>query len=269
MTSTHSTTRRRDGQGFTLVELLVVIAIIALLAGLLLGGVAIVKQGAKESQARTVLGNLMGNAGQYESKFPSAALILQHMPSKNPSFDKVDWTTIKRQNAQNATGQTVITGADLAGDDNGDYTYSNGDTNDQYMERANLYMNRFIWTVNQMPVIRNNLPSLGAALGDFDDDGFLDVIDPWGNPVAFAVRVSHDNELQFVNDGNDDDFLPAHDNPFFASAGKDQRWGRPRVRGEFANDAAFDTYKQTDDYKFSVDNLYSFDIDRSAAQRGD
>jgi prepilin-type N-terminal cleavage/methylation domain-containing protein len=256
-------TTRRHASGFTLIELLVVIAIIAVLAGLLLGGAAVLKEGGKESQARAVLASLMGHAGQFENQFSTAGIVA-HLGNSSPYF----WEgNTKHRNAEGASGETEIksgTGTDLAGDDNGDYTYSNGDTNDEYMERANLYMKRFIWAVNQMPVIRDGLPSLGAAFDDFDDDGFLEIIDPWGNPIAYASSVTHG-----IAANTDDDFLPMHKNPFFASAGKDQMWGRPQVRGEFGSDAAWDAYTQTDEYKFSVDNLYSFDIDRSAAQRGD
>ena len=257
MNHTHTTTRGH-GSGFTLIELLVVIAIIAVLMGLLLGGVAFVRSGAQESQTRAILASLMGHAGQFETQFSTAAA----MPSHLDNDTTYDWSTPKRRNAQGATGSIKLdTGTDLAGDDNGDYTYTNGDTNDQYMRRANLYMKRFLWAANQMPVIRDALPSLGESFGDFDGDGFVEVVDAWGNPIAYARSVSHTSDP-------DDDFLPEHSTPFFASAGKDQRWGRPKTSGEMTP-AQWDTYKDTDEYKFSVDNLYSFDIDRSAAQRGD
>ncbi len=259
MTNTNTTTHRH-APGFSLIELLVVISIIAVLASLLLGGAALVKSGAEESQTRAVLASLMGHAGQFETQFSTAAA----MPSHLDNDTTYDWSTVKRRNAQGATGSARIdTGTDLVGDDNDDYTYANGDTNDQYMQRANLYMKRFLWAANQMPVIRNALPSLGESFGDFDDDGFIEIVDAWGNPIAYARSVEHD-----VPATADDDFLPKHNSPFFASAGKDQRWGRPQIRGEMSQ-AQWDTYKETDEYKFSVDNLYSFDIDRSAAQRED
>jgi hypothetical protein len=218
-----------------------------------------VKGGAEESQTRAVLASLTGHAGQFETQFSSAAAMPWHLDNDTT----YRWaTTQKRRNAQGATGTIeIITGTDLAGDDNGDYTYDNGDTNDQYMQRANLYMKRFLWAANQMPVIRDALPSLGESFGDFDGDGFVEVVDAWGNPIAYARSVSHSVDPV-------DDFLPEHNSPFFASAGKDQRWGRPQTSGEMS-DAQWNTYKETDEYKFSVDNLYSFDIDRSAAQRGD
>jgi len=253
-------TTRRHAPGFTLVEMLVVIAIIAILIGLLVGGISAIRSGAKDSQTRAVLASLMGYAGQFENQFKTAGVI-QHMGNAQPYF----WQgPDKRENAEGASGSSSLadgTGVDLAGGSNRDHTYANGDTNDEYMERANLYMKRFIWAVNQMPVIRDGLPSLGDAFGDFDKDGFLEVVDPWGNSIAYAANVSHSSSP-------DDDFLPEHDSPFFASAGKDKLWGQPKTSGEMTA-AQWETYIETDEYKFSVDNLYSFDIDRSAAQRGD
>ncbi len=259
MPSMNLTTRRGKPTGFSLVELLVVVAIIAIIAGLLFAGVSTLRNGAKESQARAVLASLMGYRGQFETQFKTTAAMPSHLDN-DPTYD---WSTAKRLNAPGASGPDIKidTGKDLAG---AEYTYSNGDTNKVYMERANIYMKRFIWVVNQMPVIREGLPSLANAFGDFDKDGFLEVVDPWGNPIAYAQSVEHG-----IAGNSDDDFLPEHDNPFFASAGKDKLWGRPKTSGEFANPNDWDDYKKTDEYKFSVDNLYSFDIDRSAAQRGD
>lgn len=273
MPSPTPTTPRHES-GFTLIELLVVIAIIAVISGLIIGGAAVLKEGAKESHARTVLASLMGHAGQFEAQFATAGVV-EHLQVYDRTYFWGDPQHLKRQNAEGFNSNVDITGSDVAGDDNGDYTYSNGDTNDEYMERANLYIERFIWAAYQMPVIREGLPSLGALFGDFDNDGlgdgFLEVVDPWGNPIAYASNVKHPtpNTLTSTNNATDDDFLPLHNNPFFASAGKDQRWGRPRVHGEFSNDPDWQTYKDSDDYRFSVDNLYSFDIDRAAAQRGD
>ncbi len=241
--------------GFTLIEILVVIVIISLVTGIIIGGAQVIQQNAKESQAHTTLTGLIGNAGQYEN--------LTTKPIEHINSTFFVWNGKLRMNIPGREGDKgLIRGEDVAGEDNGNYTYANGDTNDQYMTRANLYIERFIWAANQVPVIREALPSLGKAFGDADDDGFLDIVDPWGNPVAYASSVSHTNDP-------DDDFLPVHDSPFFASAGKDQMWGRPRTSGEFTSEAAFTAYRRTDEYKFSQDNLYSFDLGRAAAQRGD
>ncbi len=257
---THTrTTNRPPANGFSLIELLVVIFIIAVIAGLLLGGVAFVQQGAKESQAQTILTNLMGNAGTYEVKTGSP------VPHENAGgFSTISWGGPRAKNALAVQGQSGTIQALHVNDNydssNDNVTYSDGKDNDYYMERANLFIERFIWAANQMPDIRNNLPALGGAFVDADDDGFMEVIDPWGNPVAYAQKVTHKTS-------SDTDFLPAHDAPFFASAGKDQKWGLPKNRGEFNSDAAWEAYMATDDYKFAQDNLYSFDLDRSQSHR--
>ena len=83
-------------------------------------------------------------------------------------------------------------------------------------------------------------------------------------PVAYGNEVKH-----IVGVDEEDDFLPAYDGPFFASAGKDQRWGMRRKRRTTESDASWDAYKLTDDYIDALDNLYSFDLDGSESARGD
>jgi len=276
MTRKQPTTRHRD-QGMNLTEILVVIAIVSILMGLVLGGVAKMNQSAKETHARSLLTGLMGNAGTYET---ATGFAIDHLPSNKPGFDLIDWTKPNRQNAPNFTLSVVIDGDDIAGaendfDDYTDATYSNA-LNDTDMEQANLYIERFIWAANQMPTIRKTLPSLGAGFGDIEldanrvpvGDGFLEVVDPWGNPIAYASKVSHKVDRLLINNGADDDFLPEHDAPFFASAGADQRWGRPKKFKDMPP-GQWDAYKASDEYRFTLDNLYSFDLDRSAATRGD
>ena len=253
------TINRPHATGFSLLELLVVIAIVSVLASLLIGGVSMMKTSSKESQARALLANLMGQSGQYEVK------------TRNPVFHINDhilkwggggW-------AKNAPGHEGDTGPINGSYDNDETelntNYDNGETNFYYMEQANLYIERFIWAANQLPQIRDKLPSLGSSFDDADNDGFMEVVDPWGNPVAYANDVSHSDKE------TDDDFLPEHANPFFASAGADQKWGLARKQSEFssANDwKDWRDFMETDAYKDSLDNLYSFDLDRSTATRG-
>lgn len=258
-----STTTRPHAHGFTVMELIVVIAIIAALMAILVGGMTVLRGGAQEAQTQTLLAGLMGLEGQYQVQF-KGGFGVKHLVDPYDPKPTYDWTTVKRQNAEGYSNNVVISGDYVNPETSGDYTYSNGDTNDDYMKSANLFMERFLWAVNQMPVIREKLPSFGASFGDSDTDGFIDIVDAWGNPIAYANMVTH-------TPGKDeaDDFLPEYRGPFFASAGQDGMWGRPRNSGEFSSDAAWNAYKETDDYRFSIDNLYSFDVDRSAAQRGD
>lgn len=234
--------------GFSLMELLVVIAIIALLIGLLVAGMNVIRGGSKDSQTRAILAGLMGLAGNMETQLGDNGLM--HLTSQDRTYD---WTTNKRKNAPGTSGTGSL--------DDGDTTSQD---NDVYMERAYLYTERFLWAANQMPAIRDKLASFGQTVGDANNNGFIDLVDPWGQPIAYANNVKHVNGVD-----EEDDFLPEYSGPFFASAGKDKQWGTPRVRGEFASDAAWQTFTEKDEYKFTLDNLYSFDIDRSAATRGD
>ncbi len=249
----------RHAAGFSMIELLTVIAIVAVIAGLLLGGITALKGGAKESQARTILTNLVGNAGMYETK---AGNPIKHLEDKK----LMKWDNPKRCNAPGFENQTKVITAGYnnpENDENPNYPSTNRDNN-YYMERANLFIERFVWAANQIPQIRENLPALGEAFDDTDGDGFLEVVDPWGNPIAYAWNVTHT-----PGSNEDDDFLPEYQGVFFASAGKDQKWGVPKKRGDFPNDAAWQDYKGSDEYKHTLDNLYSFDMDRAAATRGD
>lgn len=258
MTNLSPTTRRPE-PGFSLIELLVVIAIIAVISGLILGGVSHLKEGAKDHQAQALLANLMGNAGMYETKTEFPVVHHENLPGS-----MIVWGGNRLENAPDSNpGDTNTISANYSNDqNNGNPTYTSGNDNKFYMEQANRYIERFVWAANQLPQIRDKLPSLGSAFEDTDGDGFMEVIDPWGNPIAYANNLSHNDAV------TDDDFLPVYSKAFFASAGKDQKWGRARKSGEMTA-AQWDTYKDTDDYKDSVDNLYSFDMDRSAATRGD
>ncbi len=258
MTNLSPTTRRPE-PGFSLIELLVVITIIAIISGLILGGVSHLKEDAKVHQAQALLANLMGNAGMYETKTEYPVVHHRNLPGS-----MIQWNDTKNWNAPGSdpANKEIIKGEYINVENDENPSYTSGRDNNFYMRQANLYIERFVWAANQLPQIRDSLPSLGSAFEDADGDGFMEVIDPWGNPIAYANNVSHNDPV------TDDDFLPAYSKAFFASAGKDQKWGRARKSGEMTA-AQWATYKDTDDYKDSVDNLYSFDMDRSAATRGD
>ncbi len=236
-------------------ELLVVVSIIALLIGIVTAGITVLRSSGKDSQARTMLAGLSGLAGHMET---SLGQPLNHLKDQDTVYN---WANNKAYNVEGVTGKGSL--------DDDDTT---SQTNAVYKERANLYMERFIWAANQMPAIRSKLPSLGKGLADSDGDGFLDLVDPWGTPIAYGYEVRHpstDDPRSGSDNFTEDDFLPRYQGAFFASAGKDKQWGTPFVRGEFKNQSDWDDYILTDEYKHTLDNLYSFDIDGAAAQRGD
>jgi len=62
--------------------------------------------------------------------------------------------------------------------------------------------------------------ALGDGLEDTDGDGFLEIVDAFGTPLAYADRVTHDDPNTPA-----DDFLPQRPQPFFVSAGRDRQFG--------------------------------------------
>ena len=229
---------RRDRHAFSLLELLTVIAIISILMGILIAAAGKIKERSTISRVRSSLAALTNHTIEYEV---ATSKPVEHLDSM-----LFEWTASKTRNAPGATGKAVIVGS--------------GQTTAE--QNANLFVERFVWAAWQNATLRTALPSLGEDMfRDADGDGFLEVVDPWGNSFAYAMFVQHD-------DGNDtDDFLPQHSDPFFASAGPDGRWGTPKSTGEMSP-AQWDSYIQTDQYKETLDNLYSYDLNQTAAVRG-
>ena len=88
--------------------------------------------------------------------------------------------------------------------------------------------------------------------GDFDGDGKNEIRDSWKNAIVYAAFVKHDDEY------TKDDFLPEHPSPYFASAGPDGRFGVVKSRDEMESEDAWNAYLTGDDYKATLDNVYSF-----------
>ena len=227
--------------GFTLIEILVAIALVAVVASLLIGAVVAMRGTADESHARTQLGGLIGVSAEYET---ATTMPVLH-DSVRPSLI-FTWDQAKRQNAPGFTGTALI-------QDPGATTAE---------EYANLFSERFVWAAYQLPATREALERLGEGmLVDLDEDGFLEMRDPWGNNIAYATFSNHSSLTT-------DDFLPQHTNPFFASAGADGKWGAAKTESELGGGAAWTSYIATDDYIDSRDNLYSFDLDRTSENVG-
>lgn len=68
-------------------------------------------------------------------------------------------------------------------------------------------------------------------LGDTDGDGFDEILDAWGNPLAYDAGLI---------DGNPPNFLPDYPHPMFASRGPDEQWGQIDHDDNSRNDPAED-----------------------------
>lgn len=101
-----------------------------------------------------------------------------------------------------------------------------------------------------------NLMKAAAGQGNFDaprdaadiageDIDDMAILDAWDNKIRYAARVSHEDGF------TDDDYLPPHPRPFFASAGPDGRWGTVTIDN--------DGHVVPDED--AADNVYSFEAD--------
>lgn len=101
--------------------------------------------------------------------------------------------------------------------------------------------------LRESPVSAELIESMdAAALGDTDNDGEQEILDAWGRPLAFGVRVGH-NDTDAA-----DDFLPAE--PIIvASAGPD---------GDFGH------FKNDPDSPAVADNIYSHALEDALKHHG-
>jgi hypothetical protein len=108
-------------------------------------------------------------------------------------------------------------------------------------QTGHAYIERYVWSLKRMKDGRKLLMNAAQdALKDTDEDGFDELVDAWDNPLTYAVQVNHTDGVA------EDDFLPRHKHPFFASAGADGKWGNAESDPEAT---------------VRDDNLYSFSFE--------
>ena len=221
-------------RAFTLIEILVTISIITLLAGITIP-VALRFLGSAEASSTRAMLNALGTAAS-EYNILTGAVV----PHKD----------------QDAFGNRL----DL---DVGQPQPNGGSGSD-------LTLGYFVKTAGQVPNVarligtaaKANLQNLDAdrPVGDVAADaadptylpGSFQILDAWGNPIRYAGGVDHGDTF------NDDDYLPAHPNAFFASAGPDGLWGST-LSNSNSPDPSIDN--DNDGEPDAADNLYSFDVD--------
>ncbi len=260
-------------QGFTLIELLVVVAILLMLTTIGIVAGRIVNEQAKVSRTRAILDALENIAAGYEIK---TDIPIEHVP-KSPFHSK--W--LSDDLMFNAVGKRGT--GEIAVDTIGDlYEWPDEvhplrsdpsqDRTPPYSShrRANVFIERFCWAAYQVPTLRNSMEAIGG-FGDYDGDGFVDYVDAWGNPIVYAYGVIHGR-----TDGSypEDDFLPEHTRPYFASAGPDGYWGRyldaeelssgVSAYDEYESFSDFDDYIDSYEYAYIEDNIYSFDDEQNS-----
>lgn len=234
-----STLKARRGRGFSLMEMLMVIVIIATLLAIGLVAGANFRRDARVKQVKTVLDTCRAAATEYQA---ATGLVVNHS-AYNPgdgSTNKIkpfDWKALADDDVQLAPLSEK---------------QEQNDDPDKADKATNVYIERFVWAVHQVPSARKILEG-HKFLEDTDADGFAEVVDPFGRALAYAAFVNHEDEIE------KDDYLPEHRTPFFASRGIDGLWGQARFEEEFESAAKYADYLADPDMHAdeAKDNIYS------------
>ncbi|HAI10113.1 MAG TPA: hypothetical protein DCM28_00285 [Phycisphaerales bacterium] len=156
----------RNQAGFSLMEILVVIAIIILIAGLLLGAGAKMKQSMNKSHTKIVLNVCKSAAVEYSEKYNIVAQFYTEMNNQ---------TTTYTQNAPVTFG-------------------SGKGTIDDSIEL-------FVYKMLKYEVTKKMIKTLGNKnLIDRDEDGFLEIRDGFDNKIKFYVDEDFSsNDIEIVS----------------------------------------------------------------------
>lgn len=286
--------------GFTLIEILVTVSIILILVSIGVVAGTRMQANARLTEAKALMLKLNALAEEYASATADhrgTGLTINH--SAKPAVT-LTGTTVSAPIDWDGERPCVELDVSAAGG----YSQNTGELDGEYMSngKGNLEdqpgflsnpttsarerhssIERFVWALSQMAATRDMLHrSVGVKyLRDTDKDCFPEIIDPWGRPVFYAAFVDHDDNIKM------DDFLPQRKTwtaadlgpggeyaarpgdisrwrPFFASSGPDMRWGDSQI--EFEPHKAAKNDANLDGFDDRSDNLYSYDLDRSASE---
>ena len=184
----------RGARGFTLIEMLVVIAIIAILAGILLPAIAIAKNKAKVTVAKTEMGNLITAITGYESEYsrpPASKEVEGQIGDLRPDF------TYGTERTHPPANVVVVGGGGRS------LTVIKNDSPYTFEADNSVIMN-ILLDRNYYPNVdhaRNprkqvNFKTKEGAVGDpgLDPDGILR--DPWGHPYIITIDMNEDNRCE-------------------------------------------------------------------------
>ena len=186
--------KRRSRPGFTLVEILVVISVIALLIALISVGAIKAQGAASRSQALSMMRSLLGAQEQFKSD-SGFGLGINHDGNAPIDWDRGTFD----RNVSGATGSAGAGGLSSS--------------------------ERFVVACVLYEPVENILRAAAQGantLVDDDDDGFLELRDPWDNEVHYRNDNTHDGGMF---DGIPNNDLPQSRSPYFVSAGKDGEIG--------------------------------------------
>lgn len=212
--------------GFTLIELLTVVVILLILVGIGIGVGSGLLSSNRGNSTRTILSNMSAVAAEYR------------VQTNGPV--PLDWAESVYPSAGGSRGEDPR----ILGDDTEDA-----------LKRHSI--ERFVAETIQIPNIERIYQSFADSVltdeeaPDEPGHGFLEVRDAWGNKLIYVDRVDHDD-----NQDTAYDFLPERDQPYFASAGDDGRWGDYR---ELLRRQRGDSY-DLDLAEAASDNIYSFEL---------
>lgn len=194
--------RYQRQQGFTLIELLTVVGIIGILLAIGTVAMSAVSRQAERRRTRMLLKACEALNTEYKAQTGS------WVNADDTSTTPVDWSIPIAKTACTNCGKGI----------------------------PDARIERFVTAVFQLPQTENFLQSgdLKDLVYDQDNDGFLEIHDPWKNPVDYVTTTT----------GGD---IRQNQSPYFVSPGPDGKLGTYTAQNEPDADAD--------------DNIYSLDLE--------